>query len=81
MGKIMMFGIGIGEIIVILLVIFLVSPRDLPKVMKKAGQFFGELARIKQELYNIKDDVNKIVRETEKNKGKQDNTNKKRDPG
>jgi len=58
-----MFGIGIGEIILIMLIIFLISPKELPKVMKKIGQFFRELNRLKQEVMQLKKDVGDIVEE------------------
>ena len=58
-----MFGIGIGEIILIMLIIFLISPKELPLVMKKIGQFFRELNRLKQEVMQLKKDVGDIVEE------------------
>lgn len=58
-----MFGIGIGEIILVMLIIFLISPRELPKVMKKIGQFFGELNRLRREVLQLKKDVEDIVEE------------------
>lgn len=61
-----MFGIGFGEILLIIFIIFLISPRDVPKAMKKLGQFFGELNRIKRELLQMKDDVEEIINESKK---------------
>ena len=45
-----MFGIGLGEIFLVMFIIFMISPRDLPKVMRKIGEFFRELDRIKKDL-------------------------------
>lgn len=56
-----MFGIGLGEIILVMLIIFLISPKELPKVMKKLGQFFGELNRLKREVMQLRKDVGDIV--------------------
>lgn len=58
-----MFGIGIGEIILVMLIVFLISPKELPRVMKKIGQFFGELNRLKREVMQLKKDVEDIVDE------------------
>ncbi len=42
-----MFGLGFGELCVIALVAMIViGPRDLPKVMRKAGQWAGKLRRM-----------------------------------
>lgn len=46
-----------------MLIIFLISPKELPKVMKKVGQFFGELNRLKREVMQLKKDVEDIVDE------------------
>ena len=58
-----MFGIGLGEILVIILIIFLISPKDIPKVMRKIAHFFNELAKLKQELMQMKGDVEDIVKD------------------
>ena len=58
-----MFGIGFGEILVVILIIFLISPKDVPRVLKKIGQFFGELERIKRDLLQMKKDVEDIAKE------------------
>ncbi|MBN2443015.1 MAG: twin-arginine translocase TatA/TatE family subunit [Spirochaetales bacterium] len=58
-----MFGIGIGEIFVVILIVFLISPKELPKVMKKIGQFFNEMNRLKREVMQLKKDVEDIVDE------------------
>ncbi len=50
-----MFGIGPGEVLIVLLIIFLISPKDIPEVMKKLGEFFSELDKIKKELAEIKE--------------------------
>jgi len=73
-----MFGIGFGEIIVILLVVFLVAPREIPKVVKKIALFFHELDRIKENIINLNDEVKDIINEEIddiKNHSKPDNLN------
>jgi Sec-independent protein translocase protein TatA len=58
-----MFGIGFGEILIVILIIFLISPKDVPRVLKKVGQFFGELERVKRDLLQMKKDVEDIAKE------------------
>jgi Sec-independent protein translocase protein TatA len=58
-----MFGIGLGEIFLIMFIIFMISPKDLPKVMRKIGEFFRELDRIKKDLTKIRDDIEEITSE------------------
>lgn len=42
-----MFGLGFGELCVIIIVaLVVIGPRDLPKVMRKAGQWAGKLRRM-----------------------------------
>jgi Sec-independent protein translocase protein TatA len=58
-----MFGIGLGEIIIILLVIFFISPKEIPKFLKKLGQFFAAFNKIKDELLQINNEVKDIISE------------------
>jgi Sec-independent protein translocase protein TatA len=58
-----MFGIGLGEILLVMFIIFMISPKDLPKVMRKIGVFFRELDRMKKDLSKIKDDIEEITSE------------------
>lgn len=45
-----MFGMGFGELCLIIVVAMIViGPRDLPKVMRKAGQWAGKLRRMAAE--------------------------------
>jgi sec-independent protein translocase protein TatB len=45
-----MFGLGFGELCVIILVgMIVIGPRDLPKLMRKAGQWAGKLRRMAAE--------------------------------
>ena len=60
-----MFGIGLGEILLLILIIFLISPKDLPKAMKKAAQFFVALSKIKKDIANINEDVNDIIKDAD----------------
>ncbi len=52
-----MFGIGFEELLLIVILIFLISPKDIPKAMKKIGQFFVAINKIKEDLFDIKKDV------------------------
>jgi Sec-independent protein translocase protein TatA len=59
-----MFGIGLEELLLFLLIVFLISPKDIPKVMKKIGSFLNELNRLKQEVLDLRKDIEDIARET-----------------
>ncbi len=63
-----MFGIGLGEILLILFILFLISPKDLPKILKNVGRLFKELNIIKNE---IADTVSDNKADTNKKKEKQ----------
>lgn len=60
-----MFGIGLGEILLIIFIVFLISPREVPKVMRKIGEFFGLIEKIKKDIIELKEDVEDIVKEAE----------------
>ena len=60
-----MFGIGLGEILIILLIIFIISPKDLPKTIKKIAQIFNGLSKIRENISEINEDVSDIINETE----------------
>lgn len=58
-----MFGIGIGELIVIALVaLVLVGPKKLPDLMKQAGKFFVQMRRTANDVKSTFDD---FVKEAE----------------
>ena len=58
-----MFNIGLPEMLMIIAITFLVAPREIPKVMRKVGQLFAALARIRDELTSLERDVSDIVQE------------------
>jgi len=59
-----MFGIGFGEIVLVLLVaIVFIRPEDLPKFLSRAGRLYGQLKRLYNELINAKE---KIMKEIDK---------------
>ena len=56
-----MFGIGFGEVLIILLVaIVFIRPEDLPKFLARAGRFYGQIKRMYNEVMRTKD---KIIKE------------------
>jgi Sec-independent protein translocase protein TatA len=55
------FGIGIGEILLIVLVTFLVAPKEIPVVLRKLGQIFGALGKLRDEFLEMRRDVEGIV--------------------
>lgn len=53
-----MFGLGFLEIVVILIVMIVVNkPEDLPKLLRRIGQVYGQLQRF---YYVIVDEINNI---------------------
>ncbi|MBN2546043.1 MAG: hypothetical protein JXB50_09625 [Spirochaetes bacterium] len=58
-----MFGIGFGEIIVIFLIVFLIAPKEMPKMIKKTALFFHELGKIKEKIINLNEEVKDIINE------------------
>ncbi len=58
-----MFGIGLGEILLILFVAFLIAPREIPKMLKRIGQLFAGLENIKRELTDVEREVTDTARE------------------
>jgi Sec-independent protein translocase protein TatA len=58
-----LFGIGLGEIILIVFIVFLISPRDIPKVLRKIGQLFGALRKLRDEVADIENEVKDVAAE------------------
>ena len=59
-----MFGIGFGEIILVLLIaIIFVRPEDLPKFLRSAGKLYGQLRKMYREVIEVKDKVIKEIDE------------------
>jgi Sec-independent protein translocase protein TatA len=58
-----MFGIGIGEILLILFIVFIISPKDIPKLMRKIGQFFGAIDKLRGEIADIEKEVREVAAE------------------
>ena len=56
-----MFGIGLGEILIVLLVVFLLAPRELPRVMRTIGKYVGTAERIRRDLTDVKRSVSDVA--------------------
>ena len=57
-----MFGLGFGEFLVLLFVAMIVlGPRDLPRYLRKAGQFAGRMRRIAYEMRQ-KSGIDDVIR-------------------
>ncbi|HSY23315.1 MAG TPA: hypothetical protein VK841_14410 [Polyangiaceae bacterium] len=57
-----MFGLGFGEFLVLLLVAMLVlGPRELPRYLRKAGQFAGQMRRMAYEMRQ-KSGIDDVIR-------------------
>jgi len=53
-----MFGIGFGEILLVLVIIIIfIRPGDLPKFLRKAGILYGKAKKIYRELVEVKDGI------------------------
>ena len=62
-----MFRLGLGEIFLILIVIFVVAPLDIPKMFRKIGQYLSVLRRMKNDLGNIgQEDIKEIRRKPDR---------------
>ncbi len=69
-----MFGIGIPELIVIMIIAFVVvGPEKLPQIARALGKGIFELKRategIREEIENEGDKLEEILEETKKGKG------------
>lgn len=58
-----MFGIGLGEILLVLLVVFFISPKELPRFMRKVGELLGVVEKVRKEVFAIKENVKEIIDE------------------
>ncbi len=57
-----MFGLGFGEFLVLLLVAMVVlGPRELPRYLRKAGQFAGKMRRLASEMRE-KSGIDEVLR-------------------
>ena len=57
-----MFGIGFGEILIVLLVaIVFIRPEDLPKFLRSAGRLYGQLKRMYNEVIRTKEEIIKEI--------------------
>jgi Sec-independent protein translocase protein TatA len=58
-----MFGIGLGEIILILLIVFLIAPKEIPKILRRIAQLFTGLENLRRELSDVEEEVKDAARE------------------
>ena len=57
-----MFGIGVSELLVIMVVLIIfVRPEDLPKVMRSIGKTYGKIKKFYDEIIMVKDKVLKDI--------------------
>ena len=55
-----MFGIGFGEILIVLLIaIIFIRPEDLPKFLRAAGRLYGQIKKMYSEAKQAKDKIEK----------------------
>lgn len=68
-----MFNIGLSEIVIlVILSVILMNPKDLPKLMRKVGHMMGTFRKYKDALNRELDSLNKLST-LEESKKKQDN--------
>ena len=73
-----MFGIGFGEILIVLLIaIIFIRPEDLPKFLASAGRLYGQIKRMYNEIIRAKD---KIIKEIDKESSLDDTRESKEHP-
>ena len=59
-----MFGIGAGEILIVLLIaIVFIRPDDLPKFLRSAGRLYGQIKKMYNEVIKTKDKIIKEIDE------------------
>lgn len=56
-----MFGISIGELLLVLIVVFLISPKELPIFMRKIGRAIGAIEKVRDDLFSIKKEFEDVV--------------------
>jgi Sec-independent protein translocase protein TatA len=47
----------IGEILLVFLLIFLICPRDIPKIMRAIGRFIGSLSRYQERARALQQEI------------------------
>ena len=53
-----MFGIGFGEILLVLVILIIfIRPSDLPRFLRKAGILYGKAKRLYKEIMEVKDGI------------------------
>jgi Sec-independent protein translocase protein TatA len=60
------FGIGLGEMLLILLAVFLISPKEIPEFLRSIGRFFNELDKLKREMLSMRGEPEETIGEAEK---------------
>lgn len=60
-----MFGIGIGELLVIVLVIVLLAPRQIPGVMRRIARFYRTVDKFKHEMEKVSTEIRELADEEE----------------
>ena len=59
-----MFGVGFGEILIVLLIaIVFIRPKDLPNFMRGAGRLYGQLRKMYNEVTRTKEKIIKEIDE------------------
>jgi sec-independent protein translocase protein TatB len=66
-----MFGLGFWEIIIILLaVIVLINPKEMPKIARKLGRWYRKVRNIQEKVGKEVKDFENEIRETKSGKEK-----------
>ncbi len=82
-----MFGIGFWEtIIIIIVIILMVKPEEIPQFMRTVGRIIGEIRKIYEDFifyiksleYKVQDGIDFEEKKTDKNKKKKKSSNVKK---
>jgi Sec-independent protein translocase protein TatA len=49
--------IGIGELLIVVLVVFILAPKEIPRVLRKIGEFVGTIEKTKAEVLTLQQDI------------------------
>ena len=61
-----MMNVGVGEIMLTIVVVFMIAPREVPRVLRWIGRAMGTRERVRRELATLEREVREISLEGER---------------